>query len=284
MKWRSPQARVPDEPPMSSVTERHVPLNEPEAMPNDPGLSGHEARLQFHAVTKRFDDGTEALRAISFCVGAGELVAVVGPSGCGKSTLLRLASGLAAPTQGGVEVGAGPVGYVFQDATLLPWQTVLGNVELLGQLKGVPKADRRRVALAAIQTVGLTGSEDKYPRALSGGMKMRASLARALTMSPNVFLFDEPFGALDEITRQRLNEELLQLFQDRLFAALFVTHSVAEAVFLATRVLVMSGRPGALIADIAVPFGYPRSPELRYSAAFAGLAGQVGSALQEGHS
>ena len=107
MKWRSPQVRVADEPPMSSVTERYVPLNEPEAMPNDPGLSGHEARLQFHAVTKRFDDGTEALRDISFCVGAGELVAVVGPSGCGKSTLLRLASGLAAPTQGGVEVGAG---------------------------------------------------------------------------------------------------------------------------------------------------------------------------------
>ncbi len=167
---------------------------------------------------------------------------------------------------------------------MLPWRTVLGNVELLGQLKGVPKDDRRRVALAAIQTVGLIGSEHKYPRALSGGMKMRVSLARALTMSPNVFLFDEPFGALDEITRQRLNEELLQLFQDRLFAALFVTHSVAEAVFLATRVLVMSGRPGALVADIAVPFGYPRSPELRYSAAFAGLAGQVGSALQEGHS
>jgi NitT/TauT family transport system ATP-binding protein len=191
---------------------------------------------------------------------------------------------LATPTTGTVDVQAAPVGYVFQDATLLPWRTVLRNVELLGQLHGVPKEERRRNALAAISTVGLSGFEAKYPRALSGGMKMRASLARALTLSPQVFLFDEPFGALDEITRQRLNDELLQLFQDRGFAALFVTHSVPEAVFLATRVLVMSGRPGAVIADIAVPFGYPRPPQLRYSAAFASLAGQIGGALQEGHS
>ena len=249
-----------------------------------PASAGSEPGIRFHEVTKRFDDGTEALRPISFSVGPGELVAVVGPSGCGKSTLLRLASGLTAPTSGHVEVGSGPVGYVFQDATLLPWRTVLGNVELLGQLNGVLKSDRQRAALAAIQTVGLSGFEHKYPRALSGGMKMRVSLARALTLSPNVFLFDEPFGALDEITRQRLNEELLQLFQDRLFAALFVTHSVAEAVFLATRVLVMSQRPGAVIADIPVAFSYPRKPELRYSAAFAKVAGQVGAALQEGHS
>jgi NitT/TauT family transport system ATP-binding protein len=266
------------------VSEGNVLLDRARAGPVDASTDGREQRLQFHDVAKRFDDGTEALRAVSFNVGRGELVALVGPSGCGKSTLLRLASGLAAPTGGRVEVSAGPVGYVFQDATLLPWRTVLGNVELLGQLNGASKEERRRAALAAIKTVGLSGFEEKYPRALSGGMKMRVSLARALTMSPNVFLFDEPFGALDEITRQRLNEELLQLFQDRLFAGLFVTHSVAEAVFLASRVLVMSGRPGAVIADIPVVFGYPRRPELRYSAAFAGVAGQVGSALQEGHS
>jgi NitT/TauT family transport system ATP-binding protein len=269
---------------MSAVTERPVPLDEVLPVPEGPSPQIQPARLRFQGVTKRFDDGTEALRAITFSVSPGELVALVGPSGCGKSTLLRLASGLTAPTNGHIEVGTGPVGYVFQDATLLPWRTVLGNVELLGQLHGVPKDERRRVALAAIQTVGLSGSEQKYPRALSGGMKMRVSLARALTMAPNVFLFDEPFGALDEITRQRLNEELLQLFQDRLFAALFVTHSVAEAVFLATRVLVMSGRPGAVMADISVPFGYPRKPELRYAAEFARLAGEVGAALQEGHS
>jgi NitT/TauT family transport system ATP-binding protein len=269
---------------MSAVTERYVPPHEARVAPDGPGLRWDRAGIRFHEVTKRFDDGTEALRAISFSVGPGELVAVVGPSGCGKSTLLRLASGLTAPTSGHVEVGSGPVGYVFQDATLLPWRTVLGNVELLGQLNGVLKSERQRAALAAIQTVGLSGFEHKYPRALSGGMKMRVSLARALTLSPNVFLFDEPFGALDEITRQRLNEELLQLFQDRLFAALFVTHSVAEAVFLAARVLVMSQRPGAVIADIPVAFSYPRKPELRYSAAFAKVAGQVGAALQEGHS
>lgn len=251
---------------------------------NGSGPRRDRASVQFEAVTKRFDDGTEALRAVSFSVLPGEFVALVGPSGCGKSTLLRLASGLATPTTGTVDVQAAPVGYVFQDATLLPWRTVLRNVELLGQLHGVPKEERRRNALAAISTVGLSGFEAKYPRALSGGMKMRASLARALTLSPQVFLFDEPFGALDEITRQRLNDELLQLFQDRGFAALFVTHSVPEAVFLATRVLVMSGRPGAVIADIAVPFGYPRPPQLRYSAAFASLAGQIGGALQEGHS
>ena len=127
-----------------------------------------EARLGFHEVTKRFDDGTEALRAVSFSVGRGELVALVGPSGCGKSTLLRLASGLAAPTRGHVEVAAGPVGYVFQDATLLPWRTVLGNVELLGQLNGAPKDERRQAALAAIKTVGLSGFEQKYHERFRG--------------------------------------------------------------------------------------------------------------------
>jgi NitT/TauT family transport system ATP-binding protein len=257
-----------------------------EARPREGGAPAPEpaAGIRFEHVAKRFGDGTEALQAVSFCVSEAELVALVGPSGCGKSTLLRLASGLERPTAGRVEVRAAPVGYVFQDATLLPWRTVLGNVELLGRLHGVPKQERRQSALAAIRTVGLAGAEDKYPRALSGGMKMRTSLARALTLSPKVFLFDEPFGALDEITRQRLNDELLQLFLDRRFAALFVTHSVPEAVFLASRVLVMSGRPGTVIADVDVPFGYPRQPELRYSGTFAAVAGRVGAALQEGHS
>jgi NitT/TauT family transport system ATP-binding protein len=243
-----------------------------------------EPSVRFDAVTKRFEDGTEALRAVSFTVPPGQFVALVGPSGCGKSTVLRLTSGLATPTAGQIDVHASPVGYVFQDATLLPWRTVLKNVELLGQLHGVSKEERRQNALAAIRTVGLAGFETKYPRALSGGMKMRTSLARALTLSPQLFLFDEPFGALDEITRQRLNDELLQLFQDRHFAALFVTHSVAEAVFLASRVLVMSGRPGGVVADIEVPFDYPRAPKLRYDAAFAAAAGEVGGALQAGHS
>ncbi len=238
--------------------------------------------LTFAGVSKRFDDGTLALLPTTFTVRPGELVAVVGPSGCGKSTLLRLAAGLTQPTTGTITVGAHNLGYVFQDPTLLPWRTVRRNVEVLGELHGIPKEERRAAAAAAIETVGLTGFEQKYPRALSGGMKMRASLARSLTLSPEVFLFDEPFGAVDEITRERLNDELLRLFDVRRFAAVFVTHSVIEATFLATRVLVMSARPGRLLADLPIPFGYPRAPELRYEPEFARLAGQVGAVLRGG--
>jgi NitT/TauT family transport system ATP-binding protein len=236
--------------------------------------------LTFSEVAKRFDDGTLALLPTSFSVRPGELVSIVGPSGCGKSTLLRLAAGLIAPTTGTIAVGARNLGYVFQDPTLLPWRTVRRNIELLGELHGVGRAERRAAATAAIETVGLTGFEDKYPRALSGGMKMRASLARSLTMSPEVFLFDEPFGAVDEITRERLNDELLHLFEERRFAALFVTHSVIEATFLASRVLVMSARPGKILADLPVPFTYPRRTELRYDPDFARVAGEVGAALR----
>jgi NitT/TauT family transport system ATP-binding protein len=243
-------------------------------------LTGASAGLSFGGVSKRFDDGTVALLPTSFSVRPGELVSIVGPSGCGKSTLLRLAAALIRPTAGTITVGARNLGYVFQDPTLLPWRTVRRNVELLGELHGVPKEERRRAAAAAIETVGLTGFESKYPRALSGGMKMRASLARSLTLAPEVFLFDEPFGAVDEITRERLNDELLRLFEARRFAALFVTHSVTEATFLATRVLVMSARPGRLLADFPVPYGYPRPPELRYEPSFAHLAGEVGAALR----
>jgi NitT/TauT family transport system ATP-binding protein len=239
-----------------------------------------DIRLDFAGVSKRFDDGTLAVLPVSFAAQPGEFVAIVGPSGCGKSTLLRLAAGLTAPSTGTITVGAGNVGYVFQDPTLLPWRSVRRNVELLGELHGIPKPERRAAAAAAIATVGLTGFEDKYPRALSGGMKMRASLARSLTMSPDVFLFDEPFGAVDEITRERLNDELLGLFQASPFTALFVTHSVTEATFLATRVLVMSERPGRILADIPVPFPYPRNPDLRYDPAFAQVTGTIGAALR----
>ncbi len=251
-------------------------------IPGHRDLAGGEpgARVEFAGVSKRFDDGTLALLPISFSALPGEFVAIVGPSGCGKSTLLRLAAGLTAPSTGDITVRADNVGYVFQDPTLLPWRSVRRNAELLGELHGVPKPERRAAAEAAIATVGLAGFEDKYPRALSGGMKMRASLARALTMSPDVFLFDEPFGAVDEITRERLNDELLGLFLARRFTALFVTHSVTEAAFLATRVLVMSERPGRILTDLAVPFPYPRRPELRYDPAFAKVTGTVGAALR----
>jgi NitT/TauT family transport system ATP-binding protein len=236
--------------------------------------------LTFDAVGMRFPDGTQAVAEASFSVAPGEFVSIVGPSGCGKSTLLKITAGLLDATSGSVSIGPGNLGYVFQDATLLPWRTVKGNVELLGELEGMGKAERRAAAREAIELVGLTGFEDKYPKSLSGGMKMRASLARALTLQPATFLFDEPFGALDEITRERLNDELLALFERERFAGLFITHSIAEAVFLSTRVLVMSARPGKIVGDFAVPFAYPRKPELRFEPAFAELSGRVSAALR----
>jgi NitT/TauT family transport system ATP-binding protein len=239
------------------------------------------ASLTFDGVGMVFPDGTHALDGVSFGLARGELVSVVGPSGCGKSTLLRIASGLARCTTGRVDVDRSHLGYVFQDATLLPWRSVQANVELFAELHGAPKAERRRVAAEAIELVGLQGFERHVPRRLSGGMRMRVSLARSLTLKPSVFLFDEPFGALDEMTRERLNDELLRLFLGERFAGLFITHSVSEAVFLSTRVLVMSARPGRIVADVAIPFDYPRAPELRFAPEFAAVAGQVSAALRE---
>jgi NitT/TauT family transport system ATP-binding protein len=239
--------------------------------------------LRFNGISMTFPDGTHALQETNFAVREGEFVTVVGPSGCGKSTLLRIASGLTVPTSGAVEVDRKSVGYVFQDPTLLQWRTVLGNIELLAELDGMGKSARRLRAAETIELVGLQGFETKYPKQLSGGMKMRASLARSLVLDPKVFLFDEPFGALDEITREHLNDELLALFQREGFASLFITHSIYEAVFLSTRVLVMSARPGRIVGDFDVPFRYPRSPELRFDPAFAQLSGEVSHALRGAH-
>src|ERR1700730_5933950 len=237
--------------------------------------------LSFEHVSKVFPDGTQALDDVSLQVRSGEMVAIVGPSGCGKSTLLRLASRLSAPSSGEIGGGDRNLGCVFQDVTLLPWSTVQSNVELLAELAGVQPAERAKLAGQAIRLTGLTGFERPRPRALSGGMRMRVSLARALTMRPRIFLFDEPFGALDEITRERLNGELLDLFERERFAGLFVTHSVMEAAFLASRVLVMSPRPGRIVAEIPVPFGYPRAAELRFEPDFAHAAGQFSAGLGE---
>ena len=245
-----------------------------------PSATTTAAGLTFDSVAMRFPDGTQAVQEASFSVTPGEFVSIVGPSGCGKSTLLKITAGLLDATGGEVTIGDGNLGYVFQDATLLPWRTVRGNVELLGELEGMGKAERRTAAQEAIDLVGLNGFEDKYPKSLSGGMKMRASLARSLTLKPKTFLFDEPFGALDEITRERLNDELLALFERERFAGLFITHSIAEAVFLSTRVLVMSARPGRIVGDFAVPFAYPRRPELRFEPEFAELSGRVSEALR----
>jgi NitT/TauT family transport system ATP-binding protein len=239
------------------------------------------AALRFAGVSKRFKDGTVALADADLTVAPGEFVSVVGPSGCGKSTLLRLASGLDDVTGGEVDVHSKSVGYVFQDATLLPWRSVRENVRLLAELEGLPKGEREARVAAAIELVGLSGFEKHLPHELSGGMRMRTSLARSMVLAPDVFLFDEPFGALDEITRERLNDELLRMFTQQRFAALFITHSVAEAVFLSSRVLVMSARPGRIKAEVAVPFPYPRVPEVRYSAEFAALCGEVSRHLRD---
>ena len=244
---------------------------------------GHRV-LRFQDVEKEFPDGTVALEGVDLDIAQGEFVTVVGPSGCGKSTLLRIASGLSPATGGTVEVDAERIGYVFQDATLLPWRSVRKNVQLLAELHGMGKAATDQAAREAIDLVGLAGHEDKLPRALSGGMKMRTSLARSLTLDPDLFLFDEPFGALDEITRERLNDELIRLFHTKGFGALFITHSVSEAVYLSTKVLVMSGRPGHIVDTFEVPFGPDRSPDLRFTPEFARLAGEVSHALREGHS
>lgn len=239
--------------------------------------------LSFRNVSMVFPDGTHAVDDVSLDIAPNEFVTIVGPSGCGKSTLLKIASGLLPQTSGEVAVDRSRIGYVFQDATLLPWRTVRQNVELLTELHGFDRAERRQLATRAIELVGLSGFEDHYPKSLSGGMKMRASLARTLTLEPPVFLFDEPFGAVDEITRERLNEETLQLFQRERFAGLFITHSISEAVFLSTRVLVMSARPGRIVGSYDIPFAYPRDPELRFDSEFAHLSGEISHTLRGAH-
>jgi NitT/TauT family transport system ATP-binding protein len=238
--------------------------------------------LAFSGVGKRFPDGTVALSGVDLSVAPGEFVSILGPSGCGKSTLLRVAAGLTEASDGSARVGTDKIGYVFQDPTLLPWRTVQANVELFGELRHLPRDERRRRAREALALVGLDDFAGHHPRALSGGMRMRVSLARSLTLEPELFLFDEPFGALDEITRERLNDELLGLYLAKGFTALFVTHSVSEAVFLSSRVVVMSDRPGRVLDSFPVPFAYPRPAGLRFAEPFAHLAGQVSACLRQG--
>jgi NitT/TauT family transport system ATP-binding protein len=254
------------------------------ALASDVSGTAPSPRLRFEHLSMVFPDGTHAIDDVSFSVNPGEFVTVVGPSGCGKSTLLRIASGLTEHTGGVCDVNRDSIGYVFQDATLLPWRTVQKNVELNAELQGIAKDERTRRASEAIELVNLVGHEDKYPKQLSGGMKMRCSLARSLVLNPEIFLFDEPFGALDEITRERLNDELISLFNSEKFAALFITHSIAEAVFLSTRVLVMSARPGRIIGDYTIPFGPDRSQHIRFEPEFAEICGQINDDLKDAHS
>ncbi len=235
--------------------------------------------LRLSGVSKTFEDGTTALTGIDLTVAPGELVTLVGPSGCGKTTILRLAAGLIAPSTGDLEVAAGTTSFVFQDPTLLEWRSALRNVELVGELRRVPREERRARALRVLDAVGLADAVGKHPRQLSGGMRMRVSIARALVAQPDLALFDEPFGALDEITRLSLQTLLQDLFARAEFGALFITHSVNEAVYLSDRVLVMG--QGRIAAEVRVPWEHPRPPELRYGAEFAALAGEVSALLEE---
>ena len=257
----------------------------PRGSPVEPG----EPHVVFRSVGKRFGDGPPVLEQLDFTVGAGAFVALIGPSGCGKSTLLRLISALTPATSGEVLVdgrrpvrGQTDIAFIFQEPTLLPWLPVASNIEVPLRIRGMGRVERQRRAREMLRLVRLEHVRDRYPRELSGGMKMRISVARALAQSPRLLLMDEPFGALDEMTRHHLNEELLEMREAVRWTAVFVTHSVAEAVFLSDRILVMAARPGRIVADVSVPFGYPRGPALRTERAFHELVDHVAGLLRAG--
>jgi NitT/TauT family transport system ATP-binding protein len=243
--------------------------------------------IRLSAVNKLYGT-TTVLQQINLAIAQGEFVSLIGPSGCGKSTLLKLISGLTAATEGDITVdGMTPeearrtVSYIFQDATLLPWRTVTRNVGLGLELEHIDPKVRKEKVQSLLELVGLTHVAHSYPRQLSGGMKMRVSVARALVTKPRLLLMDEPFGALDEMTRDRLNEELLRLRSEQNWTAVFVTHSVAEAVFLSTRIIVLAPSPGRIAQEIAIDLPFPRNSATRESVEFESLVTQVSRALRE---
>ena len=235
--------------------------------------------VSLRGVSKSYATGVQALADFDLVIRAGEFVSFLGPSGCGKSTALRIVAGLSAATTGRVEWpnGEAPIGFVFQDPTLMPWATVEKNVALPLTLSG--RDDSTAVA-DVLQHVGLHDFASSYPRELSGGMKMRASIARALVTGPDLLLMDEPFAALDEITRFKLNNELLGLWHESKRTVVFVTHSVFESVFLSQRIVVMTPRPGRVFTEIAIPAAYPRDENFRTSVEYADCCSQVGKALR----
>ena len=232
-------------------------------------------------VCKTFESGTVALHGLDLDVRDGEFVSLLGPSGCGKSTALRIIAGLSAPTAGTVEWpdGSSKIGFVFQEPTLMPWADVTANVRLPLRLAHADDVQARDAVRQALARVGLADFAQSYPRELSGGMKMRASIARALATEPQLLLMDEPFAALDEITRFKLNNDLLRLLQELRRTVIFVTHSVFESVYLSQRIVVMTPRPGRVFADIAIPAPYPRDERFRTSADYAGNCRTVSEAL-----
>ena len=243
--------------------------------------------MTLRAVRQVFPGGVVAVERMDLEVAPGEFVAILGPSGCGKSTLLRIIAGLDRPTEGTVRVDRPDedrfdIAYVFQDAHLLPWRTVVSNAALPLELRGVDRARRRARATDALVKVGLGDALDRYPAQLSGGMRMRVSLARAMVTEPTLLLLDEPFAALDEITRQRLDEQLRELWLARRMTVIFVTHSTSEAVFLAERTVVLSKRPGRIVADRPVALPAERPGGLRASAEFARETHGVYEALARG--
>jgi NitT/TauT family transport system ATP-binding protein len=262
----------------------------------DPALSdiasdptGFSAGLavSLRGVTKRYDNGLKALDPLDLDVRQGEFVSLLGPSGCGKSTALRLIAGLIAPTSGTVHVSrrgsqtrAGrDIGFVFQEPTLMPWASVRENVRLPLKLAHTPPPEANTRIDQALAQVGLGEFADAFPRELSGGMKMRVSLARALVTDPDILLMDEPFAALDEITRFRLNNDLLTLWRDLRKTVIFVTHSVFESVYLSQRVIVMTARPGRIAAEFRIDAPQPRQEDFRTSVEYAGYCRVVSNAL-----
>jgi NitT/TauT family transport system ATP-binding protein len=245
--------------------------------------------LALRGVGKTFPNGTRALERLDLAIRPGEFVAVLGASGCGKSTALRIIVGLTEPTDGIVEWPStggdarrdNRIGFVFQEPTLMPWATVFNNVHLPLSLKAVPADQAYPRVIAAIAGVGLQDFTYTYPRELSGGMRMRVSIARALVTEPRLLLMDEPFAAIDEITRFKLNDDLLQMWQTLRTTVVFVTHSVFESVYLANRVVVMAARPGRVFTELTVDAPYPRDKNFRTSSEYAALCRRASEALAQ---
>jgi NitT/TauT family transport system ATP-binding protein len=248
--------------------------------------------VSLRAISKTFSNGTLALKDLSLDVAKGQFVSLLGPSGCGKSTALRIVAGLGEPTSGTIEwpsaaswdAAGNPereIGFVFQEPTLMPWATVFSNVWLPLRLKGISKSAAEREVTATLKMVGLEQFADSYPRELSGGMKMRVSIARALVTKPKLLLMDEPFAALDEITRFKLNNDLLQLWERFGWTVIFVTHSVFESVYLSQRIVVMAARPGRVFRDMTIDCPYPRGEAFRTSAAYNDNCRRVSDALHQ---